>query len=204
MSTDAPLLNVAAWADRSVANGPGTRFVVWLQGCPILCPGCVNQDFLPLEPRHLMTPDELGDRVLAVEGIEGVTFSGGEPTVQAHGLSVLGERLQANGLTVVCYSGYTLEDLRGQRDPWVDRLLDTVDLLIDGPYVRNEASSVHWRGSTNQRVHALSSAYDEASADVDARPAQVELILREDGFLATGTWPAGLVERLNAVLRNGS
>ena len=94
-----PRLNLGAIQERSAVNGPGERFVLWLQGCPLRCPGCCNPEFQPLVPRHLLVVEELAGRILAVPGIEGVTYSGGEPTVQARGLACLSERLRPAGLS---------------------------------------------------------------------------------------------------------
>jgi anaerobic ribonucleoside-triphosphate reductase activating protein len=123
-------------------TGPGERFVLWLQGCPILCPGCFNEDLLPFVQRHIIDVAEMAATILGVAGIEGVTYSGGEPTGQAQGLALLSERLRAAGLTVVCYTGYTLEALQARDDSWINRLLSYVDILIDGPFVRDKAANL--------------------------------------------------------------
>ena len=127
-------------------------------------------------------------RILSVSGIEGVTYSGGEPTVQAHGLALLSEWLRAAGLTVVSYTGYTLEALQARADLWINRFLSTVDILIDGPYVQAKAVNLLWRGSSNQRVHFLTDAYRHLADQVDHGPAKVEFIVDSEGFITTGTW----------------
>jgi hypothetical protein len=53
----------------------------------------------------------MADVILAVPGREGVTYTGGEPTVQPQGLTLLSKRLRNSGLMVVCYTGYTLAAL---------------------------------------------------------------------------------------------
>ena len=51
------------------------------------------------------------------------------------------------------YTGYTLEELRAQKNPAVDALLDEVDVLVDGDYRAEERDlTLHFRGSRNQRV----------------------------------------------------
>ncbi len=194
-------LNVGAWQTRSVANGPGERFVLWLQGCPRRCPGCLSPEFQPFERRRVIPVEDMARRILSVPGIEGVTYTGGEPIVQARGLAELGERLQEAGLTVVCYTGETIEALQARDRPWITRMLASVDILIDGPYLQEEAANPLWRGSSNQRVHFLSPAYRHPVAQVASRPAQVELALEGDRFVTTGTWPRGFLERLREVLR---
>ncbi|MBI1790627.1 MAG: 4Fe-4S cluster-binding domain-containing protein [Acidobacteria bacterium] len=60
---------------RSTVNGPGARAVVWLQGCGLRCPGCFNPATHPFDRDRDKTVEEVAERVLACEGIEGVTFS---------------------------------------------------------------------------------------------------------------------------------
>lgn len=200
MSGAAVKLNLGGWAERSAVNGPGERFVLWMQGCPIRCPGCVNQDYLPFVERHVITVEEMAERILAVSGIEGVTYSGGEPMAQARGLALLSERLRPAGLSVVCYTGYTIEALREGADPWVCQLLASVDVLIDGPFVREQAASLLWRGSRNQRVLFLTDRYRSLADEVEKRPAEVEIAMRHGHLTVTGTWPEGLLDRLNSLL----
>jgi anaerobic ribonucleoside-triphosphate reductase activating protein len=92
---------------------------------------------------------------LAQEGIDGVTFSGGEPFAQATALAELAKKLHECGLTVVCYTGYTLKQLRaGNRENW-NALLEQIDLLIDGPFIQEQRCHKPYRGSANQIIHFL-------------------------------------------------
>ena len=197
-----PLLNLGAWEERSRVNGPGERFVLWVQGCPLLCPGCVNEDYLPFAERHVVRVEEMADHILAVPGIEGVTYTGGEPTAQAHALALLSRRVRSAGLSVVCYTGYTIEAIRERRDPWVEQLVGCVDILIDGPYAREQAASLLWRGSRNQRLLFLTDRYRHLASELEGRPAEVEFTLRPGRLTVTGTWPEGLLDRLKKHLED--
>jgi len=149
-------VNMTAFMERSAADGPGTRYVIWVQGCPFRCPGCANPDMQPFVEKKLVPAQELTQRILAIRGIGGVTFSGGEPFRQTRALSEVAHAVRAAGLTVMTYSGYLLEDLRRvKRADW-NALLDATDLLIDGPFVQELAGNHLWRGSDNQRLHYLS------------------------------------------------
>lgn len=201
MAADGLTVNVGAWLDRSVVNGPGERFVLWLQGCLLRCPGCINQEFQPLTPRHIMSVDDVSIRILGTKGIEGVTYSGGEPMLQAQALTRLSERLKSAGMTIVCYTGCTLEELHTHQDPWVQSLLKLVDILIDGPFIQGQAASLLWRGSRNQRVHLLTDAYRAWSERIGAHTGQVEFSIDRGSFTTTGTWPDGFLERLEKLLR---
>jgi len=206
MSTGSPhqaeMLNMAAWQARSVVNGPGERFVLWLQGCPRRCPGCINPKFLPITPCNLIAVEQMAARILAVTGIEGVTYSGGEPFLQAAPLAVLSAHLQAQGLGIVCYSGYTLQELQDYPDPGVRALLARLDLLIDGPYIQAQTAPLRWRGSANQQLHFLSTRYAADAASQPAPAAEVELSLDATGLAVTGFWPEELLRRLKQILEN--
>jgi anaerobic ribonucleoside-triphosphate reductase activating protein len=145
------------------AEGPGTRFAVWFQGCPLRCPGCCNPEFLPFrggEPRKLT--DLTADLARAHEkhGIDGVSLLGGEPFAHAHAAAALANFARQRGLTVMVYTGYTIEALRANPDPATAELLANTDILVDGPYLRDEPETERrWVGSRNQRVHLLTDRY---------------------------------------------
>lgn len=140
--------------------GPGRRAVVWLQGCPFRCPGCISPDSLPFDGGEEVSVGDLAAWVLAQEEIEGVTLSGGEPFCQAEGLCALLDAVRAErDLGAVSYTGYTLERLLETGTEPQRALLERLDLLIDGPYVEAERADLLWRGSANQRLILLSDRY---------------------------------------------
>src|SRR4051794_12274500 len=131
-------LQVAQIVPCTEAEGPGRRFALWFQGCPLRCPGCCNPEFIPFEGGESV---RLADVLAAVDeargqGIEGITLLGGEPLAHAAGAAALAEAVRHRGLSVMVFSGYTIEEARGMRDPQVDALLAHTDILVDGPYVR--------------------------------------------------------------------
>ena len=82
----------------------------------------------------------------------GVTFSGGEPFAQAEGFLSLAVALKEAGYEVASYSGYTFEQLLHGTEAQ-KKLLKTLDILIDGPFIRQEKSlELAFRGSCNQRI----------------------------------------------------
>src|SRR5438128_3721730 len=97
------------------AEGPGVRFALWFQGCPLRCPGCCNPEMLPFAGGSRVS---VADVVAQVEeaarahGVEGITLLGGEPTAHAAGAAVLARALRERGQTVMVVSGFTLEELR--------------------------------------------------------------------------------------------
>jgi anaerobic ribonucleoside-triphosphate reductase activating protein len=182
------MLNVATVVDRTESEGPGVRFAVWVQGCPLRCPGCCNPAQLAFVPRDAVTPDDLAARALRA-GVEGVSLLGGEPFAQAADLARFAVLVRAAGLSVMVYSGYTLAELRARGDDGVEALLAATDLLVDGRYeAARRTDARRWIGSTNQRLHFLTGRYAPGDACFAGRNT-VEIHLR-DGELVLNGWPA--------------
>ena len=123
---------------------------------------------------------------------EGLTVSGGEPFLQAEALARLIDRLRKRKeIGVILYTGYTLEELRGQQAPeGSGALLERIDLLIDGPYIANLNDGGALRGSSNQRVIPLTERYRDRLWMYGAgRERQVELRYTEEGFGIVGVPP---------------
>jgi anaerobic ribonucleoside-triphosphate reductase activating protein len=123
--------------------------------------------------------------------LEGLSLLGGEPFHQAPAAGILAGVAQRLGLSVVVFTGYTLDVLNA--DPAAALLLSHTDLLIAGPYV-SSARSVErpWIGSANQRVHLLTDRYRD-HPDLAARHAQSVHVRLQDGELSVSGWP-GVVE----------
>lgn len=148
------------------AEGPGRRFALWFQGCPLRCPGCCNPEFLPFTGGTAFPISAIIQQMQAARDhlqIEGISLLGGEPMAHAEVAAPIAEAAQALGLSVMVYTGYTLEDLQGREDPAIAAFIALTDLLVDGPYVREQPESLRrWIGSTNQRIHFLTARYDPA------------------------------------------
>jgi anaerobic ribonucleoside-triphosphate reductase activating protein len=178
------LLNLARTLRRSAANGPGERFVVWVQGCPLACPGCWNPDTWSFARREARQVDALIADILGVAGIEGVTFTGGEPFAQARALAAIAARVQVAGLSVVVFTGYEMDELDGAD---ARSLLAHTDLLVAGRYVQGEREEgLPLRGSRNQRLHFLTGRYGPIDV-LDAPDAEVHL--SPDGAVTVTGFP---------------
>lgn len=163
MTEETLTMPVAQVVPSTEAEGPGRRFAVWFQGCPLRCPGCCNPEFLPFVGGESLTVAQLAamiDRAVTEEGIEGVSLLGGEPFAHAGGAAALARVARGRGLSVMVYSGYTIEQLRALPEPAAAELLRLTDLLVDGPFVRELPDTERrWVGSTNQRVHFFTDRY---------------------------------------------
>lgn len=183
-------LSVAQIVPATRAEGPGLRFALWFQGCPLRCPGCCNPEMLSFDGG---TPTRVGDVLrqlegAVAEGVEGISLLGGEPLAHAAGAVVLAREVRRRGLSVMIYSGFTLEEARARGDLAIDELLSLTDLLVDGPYVRELPDTQRrWIGSTNQRIHFLTDRY---TFDEQWRKSNTLEIRLRDGELTVNGFPA--------------
>lgn len=193
-------IRVSSLLNRSVAHGPGERFIVWVQGCTLGCPGCFSPTTHSRNAGRLIEIQRLADEILATTNIEGVTISGGEPFQQARSLAGLTEIVRGMGLTVMCYTGLTIAELKRKRCDDVERLLASIDLLVDGRFVESQSTNLRWRGSSNQNIHWLTKAYDHLKESEDTT-SNVELISAADAYTATGIWPKDFFETIRDLIQ---
>ena len=145
-------IRLAGIEPASITDGPGFRYTVFVQGCPHKCPGCHNSQTHDFSggmeaDTEMLLEDFAADPLLA-----GMTFSGGEPFCQPAPLAQLAQKVHALGKTVVCYSGWTYEQLLAMEDPAVQALLAACDVLVDGPFLLEQRNlDLRFRGSENQR-----------------------------------------------------
>ncbi len=146
------MLNLAGIIKESVVDGPGLRVAVFGQGCPHHCQGCHNPETWEFGCGTDIDEEEVLEIIKSSRLCRGVTFSGGEPFVQAEGFARLGKMLKEAGYEVASYSGYTFEQLLAGTMEQQD-LLNILDVLIDGPFRLEERTlEVAFRGSRNQRI----------------------------------------------------
>jgi anaerobic ribonucleoside-triphosphate reductase activating protein len=181
-------VNVHGIESRSRANGPGARFVVWLQGCTLGCPGCFNPATHDASGGTETPVDAIVARLRATSNIEGLSLSGGEPLQQPDATVALLDAARALGLSTLAFSGYTIDEIRSQ--PRGPDVLARLDVLVDGRYVAGERHATGLRGSANQRIHLLTDRY--TLADVEATPVAEIRIARDGEVVLTGVNPLKL------------
>jgi anaerobic ribonucleoside-triphosphate reductase activating protein len=182
------IARVHAVEARSRANGPGARFVVWLQGCTLGCPGCFNPATHADAGGRERPVAELLAELAATTGITGLTLSGGEPMQQPGAALALLEGARRLGLSTLMFSGYTIDELRAQAlGPAV---LAALDVLVDGRYVATARVGAGLRGSANQAIHLLTARH--TLAEVEATPVAEIRIDRDGSAIATGVNPVKL------------
>lgn len=153
-------IRVGAYDPLTEVHGPGKRFALWLQGCPLLCNGCINPEMLPEKGGSDMRVSQMTSLISRqVNGgfpIDGLTLMGGEPMTQAVAVADILQWCKKNTeLNTILFSGYTLESLRQSNNSDIQRILDILDVLIDGRYIEAKRSMGDIRGSSNQRIHHL-------------------------------------------------
>jgi len=179
---------------RSRANGPGLRYVVWVQGCTLACPGCFNPEtHSPLIPGvTAATPAALADAVIAEaaiaagerEPVEGVTLTGGEPLEQAEMASAFCQGIKDRSeLGIIILTGFTRHEI--ERDQEKARAVEHADMVIAGRYNPRLRIARGLRGSSNKEYWARTRRY--RPGDFAGVP-EVELLVGPDGTLTvTGT-----------------
>jgi anaerobic ribonucleoside-triphosphate reductase activating protein len=172
-----PVLRIHHLLPFSRANGPGARAVLWTQGCSLSCPGCFNPDTHPVAGGEAVPVDELFARLAVLDGVEGLTVSGGEPLQQRPALLALLRRVRRETpLSVLVFTGYSWDEV--QRLPGAADLPACIDVLIAGRYEEGRRLARDLRGSANKTVHFLTGRY--APADLQAVP-EAEVVIEPDG-----------------------
>lgn len=110
-------------------DGPGIRFVVFMQGCPLRCLYCHNPDTWDVNGGRIYTPDDLMKEIIKYKSYMefskgGVTFTGGEPLLQTGFLIEVCKLCRGKGIsTAIDTSGFIFNDK-------VKELLEYTDLVL--------------------------------------------------------------------------
>lgn len=155
-------MNYANMKKTDVANGPGVRVSLFVSGCTRGCKGCFNREAWDFE--YGKRWDEQAQQellsALAPTYIRGLSVLGGEPFESANAETVA-QIIETVRRTypekdIWCYSGgvYETELLkRAESEPAVARILQNIDVLVDGAFVEAKKNlRLAFRGSENQRL----------------------------------------------------
>ena len=178
------------------ALGPGNRLGIWLQGCEKKCEGCTNPDLQSMDKPHI--PLEILTAMcrsaISAYHLDGISISGGEPFLQAEELSKLLEELTPFHCNVLIFSGYTIEELKEKKDPYVDKLLSLVDVLVDGPFIKERNRGELLRGSDNQRILYFNpDVKDRFEEYISLDRHIIDSFIAEDGVVVVGVHPNGFI-----------
>ncbi len=175
-------LRVHALLERSYANGPGRRAVIWAQGCSLHCDGCCNPDAQDSQGGTDMPVGDVVAWVRSTSDIEGITVSGGEPLQQPDAVEALLRKVRkATDLSVVLFTGYEWNYLPGK--PRLMNVARLADVVVAGPYRKRQHLGYALLGSTNQTIHLLTDRY--TLTDLEAVPG-MEVVLDRGKAVMTG------------------
>ena len=166
-------------------DGPGIRFVVFLQGCPMRCLYCHNPDTWQVGAGKQYTAQEVAANALKYKsyfaGGGGVTVSGGEPMLQAEFVTEIFTILKSNGVhTALDTSGIMFNRLDKEV---VDKLLSVTDLvLLD---IKHIEDNEHFKltGHSNVNVLAFAKYLSDIGKDTWIRHVLVPGITDDDRYL---------------------
>ena len=184
-------LNLYAVRECTVSEGQGRRFAIWCQGCEKRCPGCCNKKMQEFTQRHIVAVKDIINLIknsYKKNNIEGVTFVGGEPMLQAEGFAEIAEWCQQNNLTVLSFTGYLYTELKVLNNRHIDKLLKNLDILVDGPFIQEQFDTDRdWVGSKNQKLYFLSDRY-KTGIEYEHKEHSMDVLVSEKDLRING-WP---------------
>ncbi|MBI9109369.1 MAG: radical SAM protein [Spirochaetales bacterium] len=182
------MLNIFHIETNNFVNGIGNRFVIWLQGCNLGCPECWNKQTWSMAANTLTSVDSLLNRIENKPGIKGVTFTGGEPFLQAKELSMLARLIkEKTELSIHIFTGYELNELA---DCYQKELLKYTDTLVTGRFdtsIRNNNQKTHYLNA-----HSPAWGFNNSDVEID--------IDENNNVIMTGYPTDELVSGLEGVL----
>ncbi len=133
--------------NRSLVDGPGVRTVVFFQGCDIHCEDCQNKSTWDMMSGTQVEVIELASLLKKEVINKKITFSGGEPLMQANALIELVKML--DGFDIAVYTGHEIEDVPSE-------LLEHINYIKTGPFKKELKTTITpYVGSTNQKFRRV-------------------------------------------------
>lgn len=166
--------------------GYGTRFGIWTIGCPRCCPNCSNPELQKPNPDKCIEVSSILSLINQYkEKIDGVTITGGDPLLQAEALRELLLGIEEVGIQdTLVYTGYTLDEI--QSDYKMNKILDYIGVLIDGPYIDALNDNKSIRGSTNQHIIVLRKSLSDRYRNVDEWHRKSQTIYTDNSLYSIG------------------
>lgn len=136
-----------------VVNGEGLRVTLFVTGCAHACPGCYNIACWKRLSGKAFTSEVREQLIELCQDHDGLSLSGGDPLLPANREEIrelcflFKQRYPEKDIWM--WTGYLYEDIQHLE------LLNYVDVLIDGPYIKDLTTTLPWRGSSNQRLIRL-------------------------------------------------
>lgn len=137
----------------SIVDGTGLRMAVFFQGCKHACTGCHNPQTWDMNGGRLYNTEDILEEYSKNRLLNGVTLTGGDPVYQPEAATEIAKGVHDMSGDVWLYTGYTIEALVSLNDDNVNKLIDNVDVIVDGPFIESQKDiTLRFRGSRNQRI----------------------------------------------------
>ena len=144
------MLKVHSYESMGTYDGPGLRLVVFLQGCPFKCLYCANPDTISFDGGTATEPEEIVKMAVNQKPFfgkrGGVTFSGGEPTMQAKGLLPLVDMLHKEGINTC------IDTNGGAWNSEIETLFEKIDLVLLDCKQFNDERHRNLTGRSNEQT----------------------------------------------------
>ena len=144
-------------------DGPGVRAVVFLSGCPLRCIYCHNPDTWECQENQIVRADELVAKLLRFYPYiktGGVTFSGGEPLLQAKFVTEVASALKKEGLHIA------VDTCGAPVTPATEQLLAVADLFLLDIKMTSEEDYKGYTGGSLVSTMAFLDRLEEIGKDV--------------------------------------
>ncbi|WP_456480401.1 4Fe-4S single cluster domain-containing protein [Nautilia sp.] len=166
------MLNIYHIEKYNYVNGNGCRYVLWLQGCNLGCIGCWNKETWSFKKNILRSVDEVFEEIKEIKDkIDGVTFTGGEPMLQAKELIKLAKKIKKINLGLQIFTGFETDELNETQK----ELLKYTDVLVSGRFDETKENN-------NQKVYCFNEEWIFNNSDV-------EIDISDDGTIKLTGYP---------------
>lgn len=143
-----------------VAAGKGVNVTFFVQGCSQHCPGCHNPQTWDFDGGYEFTQDTMDNiiKALKANGVQrNLSIMGGEPlhpdNLFLTNLVITEVRKRYPDIKIYVWTGYLYEDLLAKHEKLLQNILQNIDVLIDGPFIKEQRDiTLAMRGSKNQRI----------------------------------------------------
>ena len=144
------MIRVHSYESMGTYDGPGLRLVVFLQGCPFKCLYCANPDTISFEGGEMTEVDHIVKMAVSQKPFfvkrGGITFSGGEPTMQAKELLPLYAKLKEEGINIC------IDTNGGAWNSDIEELLRQTDLVLLDCKQFNDERHKNLTGRSNEQT----------------------------------------------------
>lgn len=167
---------ISGFVEETIVDGLGIRDTIYVSGCNHNCKGCHNPETHNFKNGKELTKEykeEIINKIVNDNVIDGITFSGGDPLEIKNRFEVLNLikeiRDKRPDLNIWIYTGYLFEDLivetvRESKEIGgiIFDILNNTDVLVDGPFIESKKDlDISFRGSSNQRIIDVKKSLEE-------------------------------------------